>query len=70
MSNSKTQLTHYERYKLLTNEQKAEVRDAITHEGCSNATFYRWIRTRTMPNIWLKEFSKQINLVTNAISEL
>lgn len=69
MSNSKTQLTDYERYKLLSNEQKAEVRDALTYEGCSEATFYRWIRTRTMPNIWRKEFSKQINLVTNAISE-
>jgi hypothetical protein len=59
-------LTDYDKYKLLPVNQKAAIREAMTRNGISEPTVFRWIRERSMPLIWQKEFSKHLNNAINA----
>jgi len=62
----KDQLNYAERYRLLPINQKAAIREAMTANGISEVTVFRWIREQSMPEIWQKEFSKHLDSFENA----
>jgi hypothetical protein len=66
MMKVKKELNYAERYRLLPIDKKAAIREAMTKNGISEVTVFRWIREQSMPEIWQKEFSKHLETFENA----
>jgi len=62
----KKQLNYAERYRLLRINQKAAIREAMTKNGISEPTVFRWLREESMPPIWQEKFRQLLETYENA----
>lgn len=60
------ELTLAQRYAILADDQKRNLREKMFADGCSKSSFHRWLADNAMPLIWQQKFNEHYNTVTNA----